>query len=229
MSLSTWGVIVASGKSEKFGADFDTAFLHLVTRPALAFALERYEQSPDIEGVVVVAPKDRVDSLRGMVHVFGYMKVRKIVAGTNQRQTSVIAGLDALEDESVGIVSIHDGSRPCVTAADISETIKSAKRYGSGVLAVQVADAVKVTKKGSNLAKTVDDDGIWIAQTPQAFKIDLIRKGLAVAQKKKIVLGDDSEALSLIGEEVRIVQADGPRVRISRAADLNYAELLLRR
>ncbi len=227
MMSSTWGVVIASGKSEKFGADFDTAFLNVLSRPALTYALERYEQSPDIEGVIVVAPKDRVDNLRGMVHVFGYNKVRTVVAGTSQRQTSVLAGLDAL-DESVGYVSIHDGSRPCLSANDIAETLKSAKRYGSGVLALRLVDSVKTTKKGSNVAKPVDGDTLWIVQTPQAYKVELIRKGLEAAQKKKISIEDDSEALSLIGEEVRLVEADGPRVKISGAADMNMAELLLR-
>ena len=116
-----------------------------------------------------------------------------------------------------------------MTVADISETIKSAKRYGSGVLAVRIADSVKVTKKGSNIATQVGGDALWIVHTPQAFKIDLIRKGLAQAQKKKLTLEEDSEALTLIGEEVRLVEANGPRVKIAGAADMNMAEMLIRR
>lgn len=228
MSSSTWGVIVASGKSERFVGDFDTAFLNVLSKPALTYALERYEQCAEIDGIVVVAPKDRVDHVRGMVHVFGYTKVRSVVGGTSQRQSSVLAGLDAL-DSVVTCVSIHDGSRPCVTAADILETLKSAKRYGSGVLAVPVADSLRTSKKGSNVGKKVEGDGFWIVHTPQAFKVELIRKGIEMAQKKKVVLGDDSEALSLIGEEVRLVEAEGPRVKIVGPADMNIAELLLRR
>lgn len=228
MMSSAWGLIIASGKSEKFGADFDTAFLNVLSRPALTYVLERYEQCPEIEGVIVVAPKDRVDSLRGMVHVFGYNKVKTVVAGTSQRQTSVLAGLAALDD-SVAFVSIHDGSRPCVTATDIAETLKSARRYGSGVLASRLVDSVKETKKGSNVAKPVEGECLWLVQTPQAFKVDVIRKGLAAAQKKKTVLDDDSDALALIKEEVRLVEATGPRVKIASGADMNMAEMLLRR
>jgi 2-C-methyl-D-erythritol 4-phosphate cytidylyltransferase len=228
MMSSTWGVVVASGKSEKFGAEFDTAFLNVMSRPVVTYALERFEQCPEIDGVVVVAPKDRVDSLRGIVQVFGYNKVKAVVAGTSQRQTSVLAGLDAL-DESAGYVSIHDGSRPCISTSDIVETLKSAKRYGSGVLAVRIADSVKLTKKGSNVAKPVEGEALWVVHTPQAYKVELIRKGLETAQKKKITVEDDSEALSLINEEVRLVEADGPRVKISSAADMSLAELFLRR
>jgi len=228
MTSSSWGLIVASGKSEKFSAGHDTAFLNVLSRPALTYVLERYEQCPEIDGIVVVASKDRVDNLRGMVHVYGYNKVKTVVAGTNHRQTSVLAGLAAL-DESVDYVSIHDGSRPCITAADITETLKTARRYGSGVLAVQLSDSVKVTKKGSNLAKPVSGDSLWVVQTPQAFRVELIRKGLAAAQKKKVVIEDDSEALSLIREDVRLVEAVGPRLKIASGADMNLAELLLRR
>lgn len=228
MISSTWGVIIASGKSEKFGAEFDTAFLNVMSRPSLTYVLERYEQCAEIEGVVVVAPKERVDNLRGMVHVFGYNKVKAVVAGTNHRQTSVLAGLEALS-EDVGYVSIHDGSRPCVTALDITETLKAAKRYGSGVLAVKISDPVKKTRKGSNIAEPVEGDSLWITHTPQAFKIELIRKGLAAAIKRKAALEDDSDSLLLIKEEVRLVEADGPRVKIASATDMNLAEMLLRR
>jgi 2-C-methyl-D-erythritol 4-phosphate cytidylyltransferase len=228
MTSSSWGLIVASGKSEKFNAGYDTAFLNVLSRPALTYVLERYEQCPEIDGVVVVAPKDRVDNLRGMVHVYGYNKVKSVVAGTNQRQTSVLAGLAAL-DEGVDFVSIHDGSRPCIAASDITETLKAARRYGSGVLAVQLSDSVKMTKKGSNLAKPVSGDCLWVVHTPQAFRIELIRKGLAAAQKKKVVIEDDSEALSLIREDVRLVEAVGPRLKIASGADMTLAELLLRR
>jgi 2-C-methyl-D-erythritol 4-phosphate cytidylyltransferase len=112
--------------------------------------------------------------------------------------------------------------------ADISETLKTARRYGSGVLAVKIAEAIKTTRKGSNVAKPVDADAIWITHTPQAYKVSVIRGGLEAAQKKKVALEDDSEALSLIGEEVRLVEPTGPRVKIAGAADLNIAEFLLR-
>lgn len=227
MMSTAWAVIVASGKREKFGADFETAFLNLASKPVLAHVLHRYELCPEIEGVVVVVPKERIDHLRGMVHVFGYNKVKKIVAGSNQRLASVLAGLAAV-DEAAEFVSIHDGSRPCLAAADIVDTLKSARRYGSGVLAVPIDDAVKSTRKGSNIAKDVEADALWVAHTPQAFKVAAIRKALLSAQKKKVALVDESEAMALIGEEVRLVAATGPRVRIASPSDIHYAEVLLR-
>lgn len=228
MTSSTWGVVIASGKSEKFGADYDTAFLNVVSRPAISHVLEKFEQCPEIEGVVVVAPKERVESLRGMIQVFGHNKVRHVVAGTNQRVSSVQAGLDVLE-KNVTYVSVHDGSRPTITVGDIVETLKSAKRYGSGVLAVRIKDAVKASKKSSNVGKGVDEDALWVAHTPQAYKVDTLRKGLAAAAKKKVAIEDDSEAVQLAGEEIRLVEADGLRVKIAGGADMQLAELLLRR
>ena len=71
-----YGIIVAAGKSERMGVDVDKAFLSLGTRPVLAYALLAFEQCPMIDGVILVVRKDRLDSARGMVQMFGCSKVR---------------------------------------------------------------------------------------------------------------------------------------------------------
>jgi 2-C-methyl-D-erythritol 4-phosphate cytidylyltransferase len=160
--------------------------------------------------------------------MFGCYKVKKIVAGTTQRQTSVLNGLRALEEEEVGVVTIHDASRPCVNAAQISETVKSAKRYGSGVTATRILESVKQVDKGVSVSATLDCTKLWAVHTPQSFKYDAILKGVESAQKRKVALNDDSEAMSLIKQDVHLVLTDRPVVKINGPLDINLAELCLR-
>lgn len=230
MTSACWGIVIASGKGEKFAPDVDTAFLNIASRPVLTYSLSAFEHCPDIEGIVVVAPKERMESIRNMVHMFGSVKVKKIVAGTNLRQTSVLNGLKALEDAKPDVVVIHDASRPCVKPSQISETIKVARKSGCAVTGYKVVDALKVVEKGNKVAEHLPGGVYWTTVSPQAFKTDVLVKALEAAQKKKLALSDDCEALSLLkGKEVSVVATDLPDVRISSPADLMLAEILLRR
>ena len=117
-----YGVIVAAGKSERMGAKVDKAFLSLGTRPVIAYSLLAFEKCHDIDGIILVCRKDRMESARAMASMFGCSKLVRVVAGGSKRQVSVANGLAALGDD-VDVVAVHDGARPCVTPELISDTI----------------------------------------------------------------------------------------------------------
>lgn len=222
-----FGVIVAGGKSTRMGPKVDKAFLSLGTRPVLAYSLLAFERCADIDGVILVVRKDRLEGARGMVHMFGCAKVKKVVAGGLMRQISVKNGLDSLADD-VRIVAVHDGARPCVTPDLISETIKSAKRYGSGVAAVKVTDTVKEVEKGITVSKTLDRSKLWAMQTPQTFKKDLLDQAYAVVMKKDVTVTDEAAAVELISDKVRLVPSRWSNIKITEPDDLVYAAAILK-
>jgi len=223
----TWGVIIAAGKTEQISSEVETAFLSLGTRPVLAYSLSAYEQCSDISGIIVVVSKDRMDSVRGMSRMYGFSKVQHVVSGGSTRQTSVLNGLKAV-DEEVSIVSIHDASRPRITPEIISETVKAAKRYGSGVAAAQLQDAIKKVEKGLTVSKSLDDGALWGAQTPQTYKREVIEKGYAVAGKKKISIEDDSSAVALTKEEVHLVESSSENMKIRTVNDFNVISCMMK-
>jgi 2-C-methyl-D-erythritol 4-phosphate cytidylyltransferase len=222
-----FGIIVAAGKSERMGADVDKAFLSLGTRPVLAYSLLAFEQCPMIDGVILVVRKDRVDSARGLVQMFGCSKVRAVVAGGATRQISVLNGLAKLGDD-VKIVAVHDGARPCVTPALIEETIKFAKRHGSGVAAVKVTDTIKEVDRGTLVSRTVDRTKLWAVQTPQTFRVDWLKKAFIQAGKKRMVVTDEAAAVEAIGEPVHLVPAPVLNMKITTPADLALAAMILK-
>lgn len=222
-----YGVIVAAGRSDRMGPDVDKTFLSLGTQPVLAYSLQAFEKCQDIDGVILVARKDKVDAARGMVQLFGCSKVKRVVAGGSKRQFSVANGLEALPDE-VKIVAVHDGARPCVTPHLISETVHSAKKHGSGVAACKVTDTIKLVERGFKVARTVDRDKLWAVQTPQAFRIDLLLAALEKVRKENVTVTDEASAMELFGQDVHLVMASPTNIKITTADDLQIAAALLK-
>ena len=227
MITSSWGIVLAASKGEKFSIPVDIAFLNLVSKPVLSYSLSAFEHSPEIDGVILVAPKERLENVRAMAQMFGYNKVKKVIPAATQRAATIVSALDLLDDNA-SLVTVHDAARPCITPAQIAETVKAAKRYGSGVLACQLAGGVKAVKKGLEVEDILSGMTLWQAVSPQSFKLDLLRKALDKVHKKKVALAEESEALSLAGESVHLVPAASRPVTIEGPADLNLAEILLR-
>lgn len=221
------GIIVAAGKSERVGPNVDKAFLSLGTKPVIAYSLTAFEKCPDIDSVILVVRKDRVESARAMVRMYGCSKVARVVAGGSKRQASVLIGLDLIGDEAK-MVTVHDGARPCVTPELISETIKVAAKYGSGIAGVKLTDTVKYVEKGVTVKKTVDREKLWAVQTPQSFKVDLLRKAFDMLKKKGVTVTDEAQAVELVSDSVRLVPSKFSNVKITTADDLVLASAILR-
>ena len=220
-------IIVAAGKSERMGAGSDKAFISLGQRPVLAWSLLAFEQCHDIDQIVLVVRKEQLLATRSVVQMFGISKLRTIVAGGARRQDSVANGLAALDPET-RIVAVHDGARPCITPDLIAETIRTAKRSGSGVASARVVDTIKFVERGAIVDHTLERDKLWAVQTPQTFKIDLLRKAYAKVAEKSVTIPDESAAVELLGEQVRLVEWPRANPKITTAEDLTIAAALLK-
>ena len=215
-------IIAAAGKSERMGSGTDKAFLNLGPKPVLAWSLLAFEGCADIDQIVLVVRKDQIVAAKAVVRMFGISKVRAVVAGGPKRQASVMNGLKEI-DSDTRIVVIHDGARPCVRPATISEIVKLARRTGAAVVGCRIWDTVKFVEKGSTSTRTEDRAKLWAVQTPQAFNAQLIRRAYAEAEKAKVEVTDDAAAVELVGEPVKIYESDLPNLKITTVEDLQLA------
>ena len=220
-------IIVAAGKSERMGTGSDKAFLSLGPRPLVAWSLLAFERCPDIEQIVLVVRKERLLAARGVAQMFGISKLRTIIVGGARRQDSVWNGLEALDPET-RIVAVHDGARPCIEAELISATIQSAKRFGSGVAASRILDTVKFVKHGATVDHTLDRDNLWTVQTPQTFKLDLLRQAYAKVAAAGTTVTDEAAAVELLEAGVRLVEWPRQNPKITTAEDLPIAAAILK-
>lgn len=224
---SAWGVIIACGKTEQISDDVDSAFLQMGDQPILAHSLVAFERCPEIEGIIVVAAKDRLDSVVGMARMYGTPKLKKIVGGTVQKTSSVKAALSALADESASIIVLHEASRPCVSPHVISETVKAAKRYGVAAAADKLDAPVAVVPKGLKVSKCIEGSSAWLLGMPVAIKRDQLEKmvGLGKSTQMKIEESDYPEKLY---KGAHLVPGERSNMRIRTVGDIQIVSAAVR-
>lgn len=222
----TSAIIVAAGMGARMGANVDKLWLEVAGRPVIAHTWKRFDDAACIQEIILVVRDGFSKPCSELALKYAFKKTFRLVSGGTERQDSVWNGLAALDPESQ-IVAIQDGARPCTTAALIAATIQAAEETGAAVAAQPVTDTLKATDDGQTIARTVDRSKLWSVQTPQTFRVDVIRRALAAARAKNLRLTDDTAACELIGQPVRLVPCASPNPKVTVPADLPFIESLL--
>jgi 2-C-methyl-D-erythritol 4-phosphate cytidylyltransferase len=126
------------------------------------------------------------------------------------------------------IVAIQDAARPCTSDELIAATVRAADETGAAVAAQPVTDTVKESADGRLIQRTLDRSKLWAVQTPQTFRVEVIRRALAEARRRRLILTDDTAACELIGQPVRLVSSIAPNPKVTVPGDLPFIEMLLR-
>ncbi len=210
------------------GTELQKQFLDLRGRPILAVTLGVFQRCDQIEGVVLVVPEDRIGFCRReIVERYGFSKVASVVAGGPERQDSVYNGL-MMVPESVELVAIHDGVRPLVSPEIIRRTVEAATVSGAALPVLPVHETVKMTEDGVTVSRTLDRRRVFLAQTPQTFRRELIIQAHEWARKKGILGTDDAMLVEQTGKKVHMVPGSGENIKITTPADLAVAQLSAR-
>jgi 2-C-methyl-D-erythritol 4-phosphate cytidylyltransferase len=220
-------ILVAAGKGTRMGAGVDKLFLEVAGRPVVAHTWQRFDDAKCIGEIILVVREGRQRKFKEMAAKFRFKKPFRIVIGGAERQDSVWNGLEALS-ASAKVVAIHDAARPCVSEELIVATIEAARDTGAAVAAQPVTDTIKESPDGKLIQRTLDRSKLWAVQTPQTFRVGVIRRAISAARQKKLVFTDDTAACELIGQPVRLVSRAAPNSKVTVPADLPLIEMLLR-
>jgi len=220
-------IIVAAGKGTRMGPGVDKLFFEVAGRPVVAHTWARFEAVPDIAELVIVTRDDLKPAFKELAGRFGFRKPFQLVSGGAERQDSVCNGLAALP-AGTEIVAIQDAARPCTTPALIEATLEAARETGAAVAAQRVTDTIKESDDGRAITRHLDRRRLWAVQTPQTFRVAVIRRALAAVRERGLVLTDDTAACELIGQPVRLVEGSSPNPKVTVPEDLAYVELLLK-
>jgi 2-C-methyl-D-erythritol 4-phosphate cytidylyltransferase len=220
-------IIVAAGQGTRMGPNMDKLFLEVCGAPVIAHTWERLDDVELIDEIVLVIRDGMRRSFEQLAATLELQKPYRFVAGGKERQDSVWHGLQAISS-SATVVAIQDGARPCTPADLIEATLEAATQFGAAVAAQRVSDTIKQSDDGQIIARHLDRSRLWAVQTPQSFRVEIIRKALAAVREKGLLVTDDTAACELIGQPVRLVESLRPNPKVTVPADLHYIELLLR-
>jgi 2-C-methyl-D-erythritol 4-phosphate cytidylyltransferase len=222
-------IIAAAGWGRRFGGGIKKQFQPLGGKPVLAHSIQSLEESPSVGEIVLVVPQDLLNySLEEIVDRFEFKKVTKIIPGGEERQYSVRRGFDSVSG-GTDIVVVHDGVRPFVKVNLIEEVIKGALQSGGAIAALPVKDTVKESSScGNYVEKSIPRKLLWLAQTPQAFKYEILKRAYEEAERGGFLGTDESSLVERLGVQVKLVEGSHMNIKITNEEDLLLGELILK-
>lgn len=219
-------ILVAAGKGVRMGAD--KVFLAVAGRPVIAHTWKKFDDAKCVDEIILVVREGTREKFSALASKFNFQKKFQIVTGGAERQDSVWNGLAALSPETE-MVAVHDAARPCVTEALLAATIDAARKTGAAVAAQPVTDTLKESADGQIISRTLDRSKLWSVQTPQTFRVEIIRRAISAARGKNLIFTDDTAACELIGQPVQLVPGATPNPKVTVPGDLPFIETLLKK
>jgi 2-C-methyl-D-erythritol 4-phosphate cytidylyltransferase len=224
--MRTVALVLAAGRGERLGHALPKGLVPLAGRPLLLHALAALHAVDEVDLLLPVVPADARDPFeRALAGARGLHKLGPAVEGGRERQDSVRAGLAALPADAA-LVAVHDAARPCVRPEAVRRVIEAARSTGAAILATPVRDTIKRVVAGQ-VVETPPRAECWAAQTPQVFRVEILREALAKADSEGLLGTDDAQLVEALGVAVRVVAGDPDNLKITLPGDLLLAERLL--
>ena len=217
-------VIVAAGKGSRTGSPELKQFRWVAGKPMLLHSVQAFHDRDDVALVVCVLPREHAGDPPAWLFQCDVERLL-ISTGGRERSDSVANGLEDLPPECE-IVVVHDAARPLVPATVIEGVIAEARRGNGAVPALPVADTLKRVTESGSVTGTVPRDGLWRAQTPQAFPRAMIERAYTHARANRITATDDAALCEMLGLPVVIVPGSERSMKITSEADFARAESL---
>ncbi len=221
MAFKKYALITAGGTGERMQSTIPKQFLILKDKPILMRTMEVFHDVfPDLKFIIVLGSQYRED-WKTLCEKYDFHIEHQLAAGGDIRFQSVKNGLDAIDDD--GLVAVHDGVRPLVSKVVIKNGFELAEKYGNAVPCTMINESVRTLT--GNQSKIVDRDQLRIIQTPQVFKIKLIKNAYQVSYDP--LFTDDATVLESSGEKIHLFEGNPENIKITRPADLLLANVLL--
>lgn len=222
------GVIVAAGEGKRTGKDTPKPFLPLAGRPMILHTLSRFAPCEKVHKVILVTSKNDVFRCRELIRSDNRLCSLQCVVqpGGSRRQDSVWRGLECL-DTDCEVVVIHDGARPFVSSRLIDQCVEKAFTEGAVVVGVPVRDTIKMVAAGQRVQETPPRESLWEVQTPQVFRVELIREAYLRAARDGAVATDDAMLVERLGATVTVLEGERTNIKITFQEDFLFGEALL--
>ena len=221
--MSAGFILVGAGEGRRLGSTLPKALVDLGGRPLVAHSFAALQEVQEFTAAVVVAPSThRAEILDVVAPLCRPGLPLGVVEGAAQRQDSVAAGLAALPP-GLDLVLIHDAARPFVRAATVARCLAAAAEHGAVTVARAATDTIKEVDGRGVVVRTIDRAALRTVQTPQAFRVELLRQAHERARLEGWEATDDATLVELCGREVWTVSGDPDNAKVTTAEDLEWA------
>lgn len=222
ISKSRTVIVVAGGKGERMHANVPKQFLMLHRQPVLMHTLRRFHSFDSSMKIIVVLPEAQVEYWNQLCYDFQFEVDHQVITGGPGRFFSVLHGLMAAPDN--GLIAVHDGVRPLVSAETIEQCFDKAAETGAAIPVTEAVESIRqLTAEGS---RSVDRTQYKLVQTPQVFEAQLLKK--AYSQEFSALFTDDASVVEAYGHAVDLVPGNAENIKITTPIDLRIAELLIK-
>lgn len=226
--MKSTAIVLAAGQGKRMNSKVQKQFLLIKGKPVLYYSLSCFQNSREIEEIIVVTGKDSINFCKQeIIEAYGFSKVKAVIAGGRERYDSVYAGLCACEDSDY--VFIHDGARPFLTEDMIRRGKEAVLASGACVIGMPSKDTIKIADENGMVASTPSRSLVWNIQTPQIFSYTAIREAYERAQQQNMAdITDDAMVMERFGNmKIKLVEGSYENIKITTPEDILVAEKIL--
>lgn len=224
-------IVLAAGSGSRMKSKTKKQFMEIKGKPVIWYSLFEFEKSK-VDEIILVTGKEDIDYCKKeIVEKYNLKKIKNVVAGGSERYESVYNGL---KEVTGNIVLIHDGARPLINNEIIERSIEGTIKSDACVVGVPVKDTIKRANKEGYIIDTPNRSELWITQTPQSFKTDLVKMAYKKMKEelekgnKTLNITDDAMVVEeFTTNQVRFVQGDYKNIKVTTPEDIDIAELFI--
>ena len=224
-------IVLAAGSGSRMKSKTKKQYMEIKVKPVIWYSLFEFEKSR-VDEIILVTGKEDIDYCKKeIVEKYNLKKIKNVVAGGSERYESVYNGL---KEVTGNIVLIHDGARPLINNEIIERSIEGTIKSDACVVGVPVKDTIKRANKEGYIIDTPNRSELWITQTPQSFKTDLVKmaykKMKEELEKGNTTLNITDDAMvveEFTTNQVRFVQGDYKNIKVTTPEDIDIAELFI--
>ena len=227
--MNVFVIIPAAGLGTRMASKTAKQFTEINGTPILIHTLRRFAEAKAVTEIVVALRESEIKQFQPRLDKEKLAKAVRLVAGGDNRQESVHNALRAIQGKPDDLVLVHDGVRPFVAGEVIESVIKAAKKHGAAIAGMPAVDTVKQvdrTADGAVIKTTIPREKIVLAQTPQGFRLELLRKAFDEAAVIGFLGTDEASLVERIGHSVHVVMGSQRNLKITTPADMELAKFL---
>ena len=228
--MKTVALLTASGQGTRMGQDIPKQFLHIKDKPIIIYTLERFQNNPQIDAIVLVTLPNWFGFVQAYAKQFGITKLKWIVPGGETGQESIYNGLCALEKECSldTVVMIHDGNRPMVDNDMISDSLAVFKKHGSAVAVIPCTEAIFKSEDGQSSTISIPREELQRTQTPHTYTLGKLLWAHDEAKKRGISnTAASCTLMNALGETVYFSKGSEKNIKLTTMDDMEIFNALL--